>query len=62
MEIILILFFYFVPTLIAAERDTGNAIQIFVVNLFLGWTFVGWVVCLSWSFSGQRKNSIPHRE
>ena len=35
---------YFLPTIIAALRHTHNATGILLLNLFLGWTIVGWVV------------------
>lgn len=41
--------FYFLPTMIACMRKHPNALPIFVVNLFLGWTLLGWVVTLAWS-------------
>lgn len=47
--ICLIAVFYFVPTIIAFKRKHHNATAILVVNLFLGWTFIGWVVALIWS-------------
>jgi hypothetical protein len=37
---------YFLPSLIAAARHTHNAAGIFLLNLFLGWTGIGWVVAL----------------
>ncbi len=43
----LIVCLYFLPTIVALVqrgRDSGTAI---VVNLFLGWTLVGWVVALA---------------
>jgi RsiW-degrading membrane proteinase PrsW (M82 family) len=43
---------YFLPTIIAAKRHHPNDAAIFVVNLFLGWTFLGWVVALAWSCTG----------
>ncbi|GAA2242787.1 hypothetical protein GCM10010430_25480 [Kitasatospora cystarginea] len=45
---------YFVPTLVAFLRGTLNKGSVLVVNLFLGWTFLGWVVALAMSFSGSR--------
>jgi hypothetical protein len=24
---------------------------IFILNLFFGWSLLGWVICLAWSFS-----------
>ena len=46
---ILSLVFYFLPTIIALARKQRNALAIFLLNFFLGWTFVGWVVALVWS-------------
>jgi Superinfection immunity protein len=39
----------FLPTLIAKSRRHPNALPIFLVNLFFGWTFIGWVVALVWA-------------
>lgn len=43
--------FYLMPSLIARSRRHRNRMSIFVFNLFLGWTFLGWVISLVWSFS-----------
>jgi hypothetical protein len=37
---------YFVPSVIALVRGVPNAALVVVLNLLLGWTFVGWVVAL----------------
>lgn len=37
---------YFLPSLIAVARRTHNATGIFLLNLFLGWTGIGWVIAL----------------
>ncbi|MBF5094709.1 superinfection immunity protein [Azospirillum sp. INR13] len=51
---------YLIPTWIAAARNHSSAAGVFVINLFLGWTFLGWVVALAWSVSGQHPASnIP---
>jgi hypothetical protein len=39
----------FLPTLIAKSRHHPNTLAIFLVNLFFGWTFAGWVVALIWA-------------
>ena len=39
----------FLPTVVAAVRHHPNAPTIFLVNLLLGWTFVGWLVALIWA-------------
>ena len=40
---------YFLPTIIAAVRKKRNILATFLLNLFLGWTFIGWVVALVWA-------------
>jgi hypothetical protein len=40
---------YFLPTILAVLRHHRNALAVFLVNLFLGWTFIGWVAALVWS-------------
>lgn len=47
MEYLLVLVVvYFVPTIVAWSRKAKNRSSIGVLNLFLGWTLVGWVVAL----------------
>jgi Superinfection immunity protein len=45
--IIFIAGLYFTPMLVALIRGVPNQGSVFVVNFFLGWTFVGWVVALA---------------
>jgi len=40
---------YFLPTILAAARRKRDLGAIFVLNLFLGWTFIGWIVALVWA-------------
>jgi len=40
---------YFVPAIVAHSREHNNAAAITVTNLFLGWTFIGWVAALIWA-------------
>ena len=51
IAILMGLVLYFVPFLIAASRDHHRTGVIFIINLFLGWTFLGWVVALAWGLS-----------
>jgi Superinfection immunity protein len=57
--ILVIMFLYLVPTLIAAARHRQNRIVIFNLNLLLGWTLIGWVVALVWSLSRDAAIVIP---
>lgn len=40
---------YFLPSLIAGGRHLHERVPITMLNLFLGWTFIGWVVALIWA-------------
>ncbi len=46
---------YFLPTIIALARRARNALAIVLVNIFAGWTFIGWVIALVWSLVDQRQ-------
>lgn len=43
--------FYFLPTIVAWGRKRMTA-PILVINLFLGWTLIAWVVALAMAVSG----------
>ena len=54
----------FLPTIIAYARHTHNAFGIFMLNLFLGWTGIGWIIALvmaatSWSYTPYRYAQNP---
>jgi hypothetical protein len=46
---------YFIPTIIASGRSHPNAVAICVLNLVGGWTAIGWVAALVWSFTTPAK-------
>jgi hypothetical protein len=53
-EIISIIFItsmaiYFLPSIIAFSRHKKNSVAIFVLNLLLGWSFIGWAAALIWA-------------
>lgn len=39
--------FYFLPTIVAFTRKVTDRGSVVVINLFLGWTLIGWVVALA---------------
>jgi Superinfection immunity protein len=41
--------FYFLPAIIGIARSKRDLLSIFLLNLFLGWTLIGWVVALVWA-------------
>lgn len=40
---------YFLPTFVTWGSRHVNLTAIFVLNIFLGWTFLGWVLALVWA-------------
>jgi hypothetical protein len=50
---------YFVPTIIAVARRRHNTLAIFILNFFLGWSLVGWVIALVWSVSSAMPPAEP---
>jgi hypothetical protein len=50
---------YFLPTIIAKARKNSNTTGIFVLNLFLGWTFLGWIGAMIWAFSSGSSKQAP---
>ena len=57
--LILLFFFplYFLPAIIAKARKNPSTTGIFILNLFLGWTLIGWIGALAWAFSSGPKQS-----
>lgn len=48
---------YFVPTFIGSIRNHPNAVAITLLNLFLGWTLIGWVAALVWSVLAKKPST-----
>jgi hypothetical protein len=46
---------YFLPSIIALARSKRDLLAIFLLNLFLGWSVIGWIVALVWA----AKNDAP---
>jgi DNA-directed RNA polymerase subunit RPC12/RpoP len=46
-------FIYFLPSAIALGRKRRNAAPIIIVNIFFGWTLLGWVAALVWAISDE---------
>lgn len=40
---------YFLPLLVAVIRNKRNMLAISMLNLFAGWTLIGWLAALIWS-------------
>ena len=42
---------YFIPAMVAYQKGRKNKQAILVLNIFLGWTLIGWVLALVWAVS-----------
>jgi hypothetical protein len=47
ISLLVVLALYFLPAIVALTRHVRNQASVIVINLFLGWTFIGWVVALA---------------
>jgi hypothetical protein len=46
---------YFLPTIIAAIKSKRDTLAIFLLNFFLGWSVIGWIIALIWA----AKHEVP---
>ena len=46
---------YFLPSISALARSKSDLLAIFLLNLFLGWSVIGWMVALVWA----AKSDVP---
>lgn len=48
---------YMLPTYEAWKQQNTNLMSVALLNIFLGWSIIGWVVALSWAF--KKAEAIP---
>ena len=51
LTLLSLILLYFLPTIIG--RDKRDAAGIILLNLFLGWTVIGWVIALVWACTSE---------
>jgi hypothetical protein len=49
---------YFLPSIIAGLKRKKSIVSILIMNIFLGWTIVGWIVAFIWAMVGSRSKSV----
>ena len=49
--VLLVVFFYMLPSFVASKRRHRQVKAILVVNILLGWSFLGWVASLAWALT-----------
>ncbi len=54
---------YFLPAILAYNYGHESAQDIALLNIFLGWTIIGWLIAFIWVFSppGSRFDRAVHR-
>ena len=56
LGIVLIIGIYFLPGIVAHIRDHHQVNAIVLLNIFLGWTLLGWVIALVWAATAVRED------
>jgi hypothetical protein len=51
----ILIILYFVPFIVALRREKENTGAILLLNIFLGWTLIGWVIALVWAATKDEK-------
>ena len=51
---ILLIVFYFAPTVVAMMRGHKDAPAIAFINILFGWTFIAWIVTMIWALADPR--------
>jgi hypothetical protein len=49
---------YMLPAYVAFGRHLANRWSLAVINLFFGWTLIGWVCALAWAIAGTAKREM----
>jgi hypothetical protein len=47
------LFVYLIPSLVAYRKEIDAKAAAILANVLLGWTFIGWAVCLVWAIAAK---------
>lgn len=51
LAVIMTLGIYFLPAIVAMARGHHQIGAIIILNTFLGWTLLGWIIPLVWAMS-----------
>lgn len=56
--LLILLAIYLIPLIIAHKRDHEHAAWIALINIFFGWTAIGWIGALIWAIVGTTEGEI----
>lgn len=59
--LLLLVGIHFLPSFVAFVREHRHAVLILVLNIFFGWTIIGWLVLLIWAAVGEERDAIYAR-
>ncbi len=54
IALIICLAVYFVPSIIAFMRHNSKKVAILLINIFLGWSGIAWIITLIWAIAGKK--------
>ena len=54
LALLVMLVIYFLPAVVANARGHHNAGAIFLLDLLLGWTLLGWIIAMVWAVTVSR--------
>jgi uncharacterized membrane protein len=53
---------YFLPSIIAYSNKKYNKGTILLINIFIGWSVIGWFIALFMAISRNRQHIVIHHE
>lgn len=59
---ILLINIYFWPLNIALRKNVEDKWAVFIINLVLAWTIIGWIICLMWTISLNDERTAEEKE
>ena len=49
LALFFVVILYFIPSVVSYSGKRKNSSAILILNIFLGWTILGWIVALIWA-------------
>ena len=62
LMLIVVFVLYFIPVCVALSNNHRQTVAIVILNLFLGWTLLGWVGALVWACTKPALATAPSPE
>jgi len=59
---IIMILIYFLPAVASGIMRHKYSTRIIVANIFLGWTIIGWLICLIYALWGANGEPFPEDE